>query len=328
MPINEWTTLWEPWVGTPKPFSLWYDITFYAGPVLDPLNPARYDVTILDGYWRTIAGHPSGDAPPVLDPGHEEIPGVVIPPPETQPQPEVSPQYAPHELPVFAPQPAPRPLPWRMIPYRIPNPFYPPFEQTERGPVPVPSPNKPGKTIVVTPPATPARPRPGAPGRDDPILEQPPEPQVVARPPRTNDAKAPFPRRPDRRTKERKLMFRAGPMGQLVKVTLEGLSEVADFITAMWEALPKKYQVPVYADGRWRRKLPQEMLRDLYDNFDQIDWQKAGENWAWNEIQDEAFGRIGNAIKGTYGDNPFYDRKVGLQSGPWDNAPRPKLTYR
>lgn len=65
-------------------------------------------------------------------------------------------------------------------------------------------------------------------------------------------------------------------------------SEVKDFVECIYDALPKKYQ---------KHKSVPGMLKDIYDNFDEIDWADALENVLWNEVEDRAIGKLHGASK-------------------------------
>lgn len=98
----------------------------------------------------------------------------------------------------------------------------------------------------------------------------------------------PYPGRPPRGVKERKI---GGPKGSLIRkyggAILSHASEAGDLVDALHDALPDKYQ----SDGNMA-----DRLRALYEHSDKIDFQKAVANILENNQEDriwgEGFGKI------------------------------------
>ena len=112
-------------------------------------------------------------------------------------------------------------------------------------------------------------------------------------PPRTGNTTprfSPYPRPPKKGEKEGKKAI--GP--KLAAQILDGLTESIDAVEAVWKALPAKH-----------RHGKANMLNDLADNFDKIDWAKAAFNLAYNAGEDAIAGRIAGAMNKAF-------RKAGL----------------
>lgn len=122
------------------------------------------------------------------------------------------------------------------------------------------------------------------------------------RPPRYRPPRAHRP--PARGTKEIKAQGRLGwLLGKMM-----GVTEVVDFIQAMWEALPRQYQTRGWdSDARSRAN---QMFRDLYKHWQDIDPEIALENFIINQIEDAIIGMIeGNFDK--------------VKKGVWKDPTRP-----
>lgn len=64
-------------------------------------------------------------------------------------------------------------------------------------------------------------------------------------------------------------------------------TEADDFIGAVWKTLPRKYQT--------KGATPDQKVRDIWRNLDEVDWANAIYNVAENQIQDNVLGRLGQA---------------------------------
>lgn len=115
----------------------------------------------------------------------------------------------------------------------------------------------------------------------------------------------PFPRRPRRGEKERKI--RGQGLVKIFGAGLSNYSEVGDFIDCIWDALPEQYQTPAKRAGeaihRNSRVHLGDKMMDLYENLDKVDFGEAVKNLILNQIEDAVVGRlIGRATK-TFGNN-------------------------
>jgi len=210
-------------------------------------------------------------------------PGWLPKPPAFAPYPGV-PNANPHPVPWAdpyapalpnAPLPAPTPVPYPAVPYRTParSPF-----GYDRGPAPGYRPS-PGWGAEVS--ADPSRP-------NNPVRPRPlprPEPRSAPRP-------------VDR---EAKLNDTSGRFASGFARIAGGLSEVGDFVDALWGALPASARSPAsrpmrpgYLPGD-RPTTPK--IRDLYDHWDEIDWRIALLNLAANEVEDRIVGRALGAAR-------------------------------
>lgn len=123
------------------------------------------------------------------------------------------------------------------------------------------------------------------------------------------------PRRPPEPGEKEKKFRQGGPMGRMLvqaKRAINVSTESSDFIEAIWDALPDEKHCrqarkrakkiggrvvfpgdKLYRDSgaRFVQPKPQDMLRDIYRCFDQIDWWKAATNLAENHIEDFVIGK-------------------------------------
>lgn len=199
--------------------------------------------------------------------------------PQWQPSYAWSPVYAidPMTMPIGQPIANPEPLPYRDLPSRGHNPYR--VHQSEFGYDLPPEPELPE---TPTPPAIEIYPSPG--GRPSPEHN-------FARPPK--------------RTKERKFKL-ALNNGSVIGRIVGATGEAADFVNALWWALPKSVRT------KGRPPLQQKAL-DVYRHFSELDMEQALKNLVVNEIQDRVIGRIGRAVAKV---NARSDRPAGLMVGP------------
>lgn len=219
-----------------------------------------------------------------------------LPHPETLPQ--VPPSY-PGRLPSRLPRPSwrparPTPEPWPSAPF--PN----------RGPNTQPDVIHDGVSVEVTPSKT---------------YKPYHYPQVHARP-RS---------RPTGREQHKKgigTVHAASTIGKIANWVTEG----ADFIEAIWYALPIKYRTrpsawkkkhwsdsDQYWKNRhtWHKVSPYQMLQDILAHHEHLDMEKALMNVARQQLTDFAIGKTSQQL--TKNLKPWYDamgRPVGIQTGP------------
>jgi hypothetical protein len=212
-------------------------------------------------------------------------------------RPLVSPMVDPLSLPINKPVVETEPLPFRSLPYRLPNRWRSPTEQTQRGPE---AQRKP-------------RPRDWDAPRV-PRVEVSSGGDVVISPPTDHEFKRPGPK-----SKERKIRISTG--GTLLRIVFDHLTEIDDFVDAFWWALPKGDRTKVKQVPKSKRyygvkyetpKLPQK-LKDLYDHWNDVDMNKAIDNLVQNEIGDRAAAKIGKASGHAAAAT---GRPVGYQLGP------------
>lgn len=114
----------------------------------------------------------------------------------------------------------------------------------------------------------------------------------------------PFPRRPRKGEKERKI--RGTNMVQALGRGLSAYSEVGDFIDSLWDALPAYYRTSRYGEFRYRgkRAIPVGVkAMDLYENIEHIDITQALKNLVLNEIEDQIVGRLIGRTTKVFGKN-------------------------
>lgn len=167
------------------------------------------------------------------------------------------PSLDPMTIPIGVPMQTPKPLPLRIIPYRVPNPYRDPREQSHVGPT----------RAVVSPPG-------------QTIIDQVDGVTVTVNP------KPHRPEKPPVNVKEKKGYL---PIGSgIVKEALDSVTEALDFINAVYYSIPKEFQKAGLT--------PQEKLRFLYNNPDLIDVRQFGINFLSMQLQDMAFGRVSQQI--------------------------------
>lgn len=238
----------------------------------------------LEG-WDAYYARNGENLPEIVTPG-VTLPAIV---------PKVAPMIDPWFLPITQPAAVPLPVPYPIIP-KVPeeNPLRSPVEQPQRGPAPLSRGSvrdaAAGPTITIE-----------AHGND-----------AV----QTVRAGSPRRRPPRRREKEKK--FVATSRGLAVRVIFDGISEVADFVDAIWSALPYQYRFGNrrYAPGMLPRKTLQAKMADIYNGFDHVNWNRALMGVVRNELSDRLFGMAGRGYAQAAGVNPYYTRAVGYQTGP------------
>lgn len=171
-------------------------------------------------------------------------------------RPDVDPLFDPHFLPIGQPVRSPKKsYPSPRTADQI-SPLNRPRTGAVGSPIPRGAPRQtlgPGEVTVIT--------HPSSPPRTVPRYEQKVPPPYV---------------------KEQKLKV---VVGGAVASLIGFVTESADFIIAIWRALPAKY--------RSSNPTIQSDLRDIYNHFDKIDWTKAISNLLINEVQDRAIGAFG-----------------------------------
>lgn len=241
----------------------------------------------------------------------------VYPRPEVDPPPAVAPRRGPEYTPSIDPFAEPGPLApgTRTAPKRYPltqpgpsDPERAPGERTDAPPYR----EYPGYGVRV---------RPGAPGRVPGKVSIPSVRTVVAvqpgpasvppkAPVTTTPPYVPAPPRP--RTKERKFVANLAP--GVLQAVVGGATEFADFVDAVWQALPKKYRT------KGRRLSAIDKMRDLYNNYDKVDPSEAIKNIFTEGLKDMIYGARGRGQQGAsrvLGD--WTGRPVGFGTGPIDN---------
>ncbi len=195
------------------------------------------------------------------------------------------PQVIPMDKPILQPSPAPVPIPWPLIPDRNPDPLP---EGSDRGydlPNPTPAP--------VYPPIN----------YGPPIQTRPDSPVYIhVNPPR---------RPPEDREKEKKFGGASDATQEFFKRVSkfkEFSTELQDILEAIHKAIDPKILKKLKAErGKGYRPTPQSLAKDIYDNFDNIDWEKALDEVVQNWAEDKV---MGTAIRA--GD--LASKRLGLKS--------------
>lgn len=104
---------------------------------------------------------------------------------------------------------------------------------------------------------------------------------------------------PDPGTKEGKFLSKTARLGIALFKILDGISETAEVIDAIYEALPDSVKErwnqpkrPGDSFGQYGLEGADWKLRALYHNFDKIDFEQAFKNLVKNGLQDELYGAI------------------------------------
>jgi len=173
---------------------------------------------------------------------------------------------APDDYPPFAAPELTPPIPWRLAPQRARL-----AQEDERLPVMQPSRQYNLWSIALS--------TPSEDGNNN------------FKPPRYHDAVAPS-ERPNRPDKERKL--KARPIVQGALKVIGTVTEGADLVDAIYDALPERFRPRWKNTNHVKRKLTyKEKLQALYDHWDQVDLPEAVKNIVVNQIEDYFYGKVG-----------------------------------
>lgn len=281
-----------------------------------------------------------GVPPPVEIPQVHPKPAVPFPNPASETLSPTLPAIDPMSLPIGQPMPAPFRIPYRYLPLRQPNPYRHPQEQPQRGnepptppgviapPVEVPE-NPAGPTIIIKPrvPFLRFRTR-GLKRREELDLGDPwdtlnfPKEDVDVETQTQTQRLTKFPSRVTARTREKKFVARIG--NQMVRAVISNVTEVGDFVDAIWNAIPRDAKrLPVKGQQRGMH----EKMVDIYNSWDAIDWTKAWKTILQDQVEDYVLGRLGKGLANQARVNPYYNRAVGFQTGMkfWPRVP-PTIT--
>lgn len=220
----------------------------------------------------------------------------------------IGPRIVPYPLPQLGPETSPAPNPKL-------RPAVPPWLDPDSLPPlsPEPYPTHPPYWVIPKLGPNPHRPTAYQPRRG-PTPDENLRPVFPRNPPVITRPRAPGPK-----TKERKV-YGTG-LAPAVRAGLNMVTESADAITAVWEAIPWKDRM-AYHDGK-KKPTIQARAQAIYDMWDKVDLSEAIKNLAANQAEDAAFGKAGKALGGKSRD--LAERGLapntgrGPQSGPWDN---------
>lgn len=246
-----------------------------------------------------------------------------VPLPEYIPPPFVQP-LLPEGLPIFQPWPMPLPLPRWVVPEL---PKFDPFGDPIRGPNPTPL-RDPARFPRYVPEGDPMRDpqadplprtRPGRLPRIEPIPTIPGLPHISpVRPLRIPDTVIPpnggppyhrpnsHQREKPKGPKRQKKPKMALEIAAVIARKLGQLSEVSDFIDAVWDALPEEAKTK----NKGERTTPLQKAGDLFSHLGDVDWDKAIENIVKNEILDRLQGKLGEGLKKYQQDNGTYGKTI------------------
>lgn len=222
--------------------------------------------------------------------------------------------WFPEHLPVGLPDVGIAPAPWQDIPKA---PEQSPWGEPVRGPQALPAPWEPVMPgpVQVTPGASP-KPLPGA-----------------------------FPRPPGKFTKEKKAAWKSGPLVDLIKQGLNGVTEGLDALMCVQKGLPAKYRAkPVWVDGKrppgnpfqrprergkegwkwtphgwqkadgyYRAPRPDEVAWAIYQHADKLDVGKVVACLASNHVEDMVIGWFGKQSAAASRNRPTPG--IGWQAG-------------
>lgn len=169
------------------------------------------------------------------------------------------PSIAPEELPILQPTPQAKPVPYRFAPY----PRFSP--NREVGPKPLARPRLKPQFMDGTTWAIDVS-KPGAHKAVRPAGRVP----------------------PGKGERQKKFWFGVSKLPRLA-AGLGIVTEALDFGEVMWQSLPEKFQS---RGPRGEPSYPQK-LRDVYMHINEVDWVEFWQNYAANEGEDSAFGRLG-----------------------------------
>jgi len=259
---------------TGSDITLPYFVSWLYGPydvvVATGAAQASGDRFAIHETWRIPGGAQGATLPWIAGtPGVDGVPSAFYSPaPLAVPFPALD----PFTLPIQAPVSEPAPLPWRLLPAMRPNPFR--AINSERGyRVGRVEPKQKEISVELT---------------DTGVL-------VSRRPPR-------LPSRPSR-TREHKV--KGGTALERVVRTLQrgahSFTEMRDFINAIYNALPKRFQTA--------GKKPQDRVRAILEHWRFLDPVAVVQNLEYNELEDRFLGRaFGKVSRGA--------RRHGVTLGP------------
>lgn len=309
--------------------------TVVIGKKNDQGFPQRYTTGVyLSRYWWS-PGWWDPALYPHISPGQQ---------PASVPQRRTVPDWVdPFSQPVGEPMPEPQAPPFWVIPYRQPNPWRSPNEQTETGPEPKPRsrprPRWPRPGVPVFPEPDPTgdpvgNPDPWAPGSEIPDVTIEPGGDVSTSPaPRPNVETKPH----RGNTREGKVRTKMNVILLLLRGAVNFVTEGMDFVDAIYESIPKQYREGYYRvryyDRRrqmWREfwrggrgsHSPQAKIRTVWNHWEDANIGDAVHNLAQNEIEDRIIGRIGQAQARATANNPYWTSPVGPHAGPADSISR------
>lgn len=121
------------------------------------------------------------------------------------------------------------------------------------------------------------------------------------------------PRPPSKGTKERKFVL---AVNGTIATVYNAATETVDVVECLYNALPKQYKLPPFirrANGTWRKPSALEKAIRVWEMLDHMDWLSAFGNLVMNEIEDRAFGKLGQI---TAKANRRNGRSAGLALGP------------
>lgn len=98
--------------------------------------------------------------------------------------------------------------------------------------------------------------------------------------------------RPSARVKEKK--FIPKNFMKYAGIPWNIFTESNDFIRAIWDAIPRHLRT-ARSTGEEGNRRTDAMLRDIWNNFDSIDWASATTNAIKNQLEDYAYGRLSKA---------------------------------
>lgn len=150
----------------------------------------------------------------------------------------------------------------------------------------------------------------------DPTPETQPDPQLAPDNPvpvkgRTIDPSGSYPTvprgriPPRRRERERKVLSRSAKIGIVLFKILDKISESAEIVDAIYEALPEETRKKwgcnrsdfgIDVAGQYGIDNADCKAKALYYNWDKVDWNTAVENIIKNEIQDKVLGYVNQTV--------------------------------
>lgn len=235
-------------------------------------------------WWREDPYAPFNPSNPWLYP--TEVPIEMAPPPRVQPEisPAVFPSVAPLTAPWVNPARSPDPIPFRSIPRlnHIPLRFrhLAPRQAGNRLPGPL------------------VRGRVEPTGRYD-LVFSPGQPVTVQE---TTHAR----QLPPAGVKERKYIAHSAGLARKIWIAARVVTESIDAMREVHRALPENM--------RTKNARPQVLARELWANFDHVDWEKAVKYLIANEMEDQAIGRTSRLFNNRT-ESAFGSRYIGQGLG-------------
>lgn len=151
---------------------------------------------------------------------------------------------------------------------------------------------------------------------------KPAEPHVLAPAPKwVREGKFKFTTRGGRTVASREAGATAAEGYAATKVLASAFTETGDFIEAVWKGVPRDGRTAGLTDSGNRRI--DSMLKDLWNNWERVNWREVAANVQWNALEDALIGSAYVAIQGVVSAalrRPALGAAAALENRQWYGA--------